>query len=160
MIIAVMTLIGFMTALLQIGAVPTLFPTGTEPLLPIALMLAWAALRDVDETWPIPLMVSLTLGVASQERVGWFMIAFLPTAALALAMGHRAYQFRLSLAPVSAGVAAILYLKILTITSGHRSSFTTSVSSDLTVALWTAVVAAILVGVLYPIRNREWSLFE
>ncbi len=159
MTIAAAATIGVAAALLQLGAIPTLFPGGAAPLLPVALIAAWAAVREADETWPLLLAVPVTLGVASQERIGWFMIAMIPAAALALAVGRGNRARRLALAPVAAAAGALLYLALLTLASGHAASLPEALASHLAAALWTAVAAAAMVAVLLPLRARERGLF-
>jgi len=148
------------TAFLQLGAIPALFPGGAAPLLPIALITAWAAARDPDGTWPVLLIVPVILGVASQERVGWFMLALLPTAALALAAGRGGRIQRIAFAPATAVVGALLYLMLLTLAAGRGSSLVPAAGSHLATALWTAAAAALLAVALRALRPRAHGLFE
>jgi len=160
MTIAAVATIGIAAALLQLGAVPTLFPGDAAPLLPVALIAAWAAVREADESWPLLLTVPATLGVASQERVGWFMIALIPAAALALAAGRGNGARRLVLAPVAAAAGALLYLALLRLAAGHAATLPEALASHFAAALWTAVAAGAMVAVLQSLRARERGLFE
>src|SRR5688500_12435934 len=59
------------------------------PLLPLAMLAAWAAARGPDEAWAVLLPAPLVLGLASDERVGWFVLALTPTPLLAAALRGR-----------------------------------------------------------------------
>lgn len=160
MTVAAVATMGMAAALLQLGAVPTLFPGAAAPLLPVALIAAWAAVHEADETWPLLLVIPVTLGVASQERVGWFVIALLPTVALALAASRASGVRRLALAPMAAAAGAMLYLALLTVAAGHAATLPSAATPQLAAALWTAAAAAAMVVVLRPLRARERGLFE
>ncbi|MCA9857533.1 MAG: hypothetical protein KC458_09675, partial [Dehalococcoidia bacterium] len=53
------------------------------PVIPVVLVAAWGAVRRPDETWPAILLPAVVLGVASEERVGWFLLALLPAPLIA-----------------------------------------------------------------------------
>jgi hypothetical protein len=159
MTIAAVATMGVAAGLLQLGAVPALFAGDAAPLLPVALIAAWAAVREADETWPLLLVVPVSLGVASQERVGWFMIALIPVAALALAAGRGNGAHRVALAPVVAAAGTLLYLTLLTAAAGHAATLRETLASHLAAALWTAAAAAAMIGILHPLRARTRGLF-
>ena len=81
---ATLALLALAASLLQLGAVPALFLGGVAaPLLPVALIAAWTMARGERELWPALLVVAAVMGVASSERIGWFLLALLPAALLA-----------------------------------------------------------------------------
>src|SRR5690606_17254960 len=93
------------------------------PVVPVALVLAWAAVRQPDETWPAILLPAVVLGAASEERVGWFLLALLPApliASLAVRGFKRATGFwrRVTTAGVGGGVCAVLYAVTLAVAGG------------------------------------------
>ncbi len=164
MIVGAVGAMAAVAALLQLAAVPSLFVDGAAaPLLPVALISAWAAARDGNETWPVLLVVPVMLGVVSEERVGWFMLALLPSAALALftrqtdiASGVR----RFARAPLDAAAGAVLYLSLLTLAAGRPAILAEMAGTYALAALWTAAAAALLAGALWPLRPRPRGLFE
>ena len=164
MIIGAVAALAALAALLQLAAVPWLFVDGAvAPLLPVALISAWAAARDADETWPVLLVVPVTLGVVSQERVGWFMLALLPSAALASCTWQRdgaSGVRRFARAPLAAAAGAVFYLSLLTLTAGRPSTLVEMAGAYVFAALWTAAAAALLAGALWPLRPRPQGLFE
>lgn len=163
MIVGAVAALAAVAALLQLAAVPSLFVDGAvAPLLPVALISAWAAARDGNETWPVLLVVPVMLGVVSEERVGWFMLALLPSAALASlpwqtdgASGVR----RFARAPLAAAGGAVLYLSLLTLAAGRPATLAETAGSYVFAALWTAAVATLLAGALWPLRPRPRGLF-
>jgi hypothetical protein len=151
-------------ALLQLAAVPSLFADGAvAPLLPVALISAWAAARDGNETWPVLLVVPVALGVVSEERVGWFMLALLPSAALASFMRQTdgvSGVRRFVRAPLAAAAGAVLYLSLLTLAAGRPAALADAAGSYALAALWTAAAAALLAAALWPLQPRPRGLFE
>ncbi len=143
---------------LQIGVLPALFLGGTGPLLPVALLAAWAGVRHVGETWPMLLLMPLVLGAASEERAGWFLLALLPTAALSLAV-QRSRPRWMAAAPVAA-LGAWLYLALLTLAAGRVTAVPALLQAHLIAALWTAVAAAAVTLALHAVRPRGRGLFE
>ncbi|MFA7250314.1 MAG: hypothetical protein WC273_11870, partial [Dehalococcoidia bacterium] len=72
-----------LAAIMQIGAVPAAFAEPLAgPVLPVALLAGWAAVRRPREVWPVPLAAAAVLGVVSEGRVGIFALALLPGLAL------------------------------------------------------------------------------
>ena len=164
---AVLAVLSLLTALLQLGAMPTLFLGGVAaPLLPVALIAEWATARGEREAWAAVLIASIVLGVASQERVGWFLLALLPTAALStLALGIFAARStaarRLASAPVVAAGGTLLYLAVLALASGRVAALGQQLSAGIAAAAWTALVASLIALVLWPLQLRtSRGLFE
>ncbi len=164
MIVGAVGALAAVAALLQLAAVPSLFVDGAAaPRLPVALISAWAAARDGNETWPVLLVVPLALGVVSEERVGWFMLALLPSAALASLTRQTAGTSgvrRFVRAPLAAAAGAVLYLSLLTLAAGRPATLAETADSYAFAALWTAAAAALLAAALWPLRPRPRGLFE
>ncbi|MSQ42464.1 MAG: hypothetical protein EXR65_05450 [Dehalococcoidia bacterium] len=146
-------------ALLQLGAVPSLFldPAGA-PLLPVALVAAWAAVRDPRETWPAPLVAAVILGAASEQRVGWYLLALLPAAAVGL-LAPEAAARRLALAPLAAAAGAGAYFALLLLAAGQRSALALLPAAYAGALAWTALVALALAAALWPWRRGGGGLF-
>jgi hypothetical protein len=152
----VLALLALGASLAQVGAMPALFfDTSAAPLLPVALLAAWGALRGVEELWVALLLAPIPLGVASEERLGWFLLALLPTAALvlrdALPEGPRAFG-RVARA---AGVGALCYLVLLWVAAGEARALPGAAGIILGAAVMTAALAAVLATLLWPVRTRR-----
>ena len=161
MTLAVVSALGLAAALLQVGAVPAFFLDGAAaPLLPVALLAAWAAAREPAQTWPVVLVTAATLGAISQERVGWFLIALLPTVAVAALAGGGGARRSLATAPLTAAAGAALYLLVLALAAGRTSALPDSTGAHLATVLWTAAAAALLALALAPLRPRPHGLFQ
>src|SRR5437868_12808735 len=94
----------FLTALVQVAVVPAfVFQPAAAPLLPLALLAGWGALRGVNEVWPSLPVAALTLSLASSEGSGWLLLAVLPTAICLLFVGSDLTASHLAL---YAGVSA------------------------------------------------------
>ena len=131
---------------------PELFPPAAAPLLPAALLAAWAAVRDSNEAWPAPVAAALVLGAASEERVGWFLLALLPAFVLAAAVRSASGLRRPALAPFAAAGGALAYAALLDAAAGDPGAVTVSAAAYLRAALWTALAAALLAVLLTPLR--------
>ena len=161
MTVAVIALLALAAALLQVGALPAFFLDGAAtPLLPVALLAAWAAAREPAQTWPVLLVTAATLGAVSQERVGWFLFALLPTAAIATLAGGGGGRRRLAMAPLTAAAGAALYLVVLALAAGRTSALSGSTGAQLATVLWTAAAASLLALALTPLRPRTHGLFR
>jgi hypothetical protein len=148
-------------ALLQLGVVPAFFLDARgAPLLPAALIAAWASVRKTGETWPALLIAPVMLGAASEERVGWFLLALLPTAALTLIAGRTSAARRFAVAPAAAGAGAVAYLVLLTLAAGRPGALPSATAELAAAALWTAAAAAVATAALWPLRSRKHGLFE
>nr|HRC62231.1 hypothetical protein [Dehalococcoidia bacterium] len=67
--------LALLASLLQVGALPALFfNASAAPLLPVALLAAWGALRGPEEIWPALLVAPLPLALLSEQRLGWFLL--------------------------------------------------------------------------------------
>lgn len=144
-------------SLLQAGALPALFfDPSAAPLLPVALLAAWGALRGPDDLWPALLVAPLPLALLSEERLGWFLLALLPTAALLFR--HRpepdtAAQF--VRAPLVAAAGALSYLALLWLAAGDVRGLPGALATLLGAAVLTALAAALFAALLWPLRARR-----
>lgn len=149
--------LAFLASLLQAGALPALFfdPSGA-PLLPVALVAAWGALRGPEEVWPALLVAPLPLALLSEERLGWFVLALLPTAALLV---HRrpapGTPGQFARAPLVAALGALAYLALLWLGAGDVRGLPGATATILGTALLTAAVAAVFAALLWPLRTRR-----
>ncbi len=139
------------------------------PVLPVALIAAWAATRGGEdgcvEVWPAILMPAIVLGVASEERVGWFLLALLPAPLLA-STGSRKIRPRITgfgrRVGIAAGVAALSamgYSVVLAVAAGLVGDLPSSSPSLLATGVGSALLAAVAVLALWPLRRRNRGLF-
>jgi hypothetical protein len=155
---AVIGLLALVSALLQVSVLPALIPTAAAPLLPIAVLAAWSAMRGSATAWPALISVAATLGVASDQRVAWFLLALLPTAALAMAFAapeSRVAEVRRPLH--AAGVAAAggaAYLATLLVAAGEARALPDAAPDIIAAATGTGVVAVLFAAALWPVRTR------
>lgn len=157
---SVVALLALGAALLQIGAIPAVaFDATAAPLVPIALLAAWGTVRDPAEVWPAFLLVAIAFGVASEQRVGWYLLALLPTAALLLTPARRTSLAILARAPLAAAAGAWVYLALLLVAAGDAEAIPTLALDLVIAALWTGVLAALLALTLWPLRGGRQGLF-
>ena len=143
-------------SLVQASALSTLFLTPTAaPLLPVAVLAAWGAMRGPDEVWPALLLAPLPLGVVSEERAGWFLLALLPTAALLLDPSPPETLRKLGRAPLAAALGAVAYLAVLFLAAGEIRDIPNSAGIILGAAAMTAAIACVLALLLWPVRTRR-----
>jgi hypothetical protein len=152
------------TSLLQLGAVPSLFLHAERaPMLPIALLAAWIAVRGPAEAWAVLLIVPATLGAASEERVGWFILALLPTALAAIALRPGAHPSRRSFvvrASVAAGAGTMAYALTLAVAAARVDVTSDGLASLTASGVVTATVAGTAAILLLPLRPRAQGLFS
>ncbi len=147
-------------ALLQVGVLPTMFTQpAAAPLLPIALFAAWGLVREPSEVAPSAILAAVLVGVASEDRVGWILLALLPTAALLLG-ARLAPNSGVARAPVVAGIGAVLYLLTLLIGAGAGRTLVAVAPAMLASAVGTAILALVAALLLRPLRARPGGLFE
>ena len=150
------------TSFAQIAVLPLLTPDPwAAPLLPVALVAAWSVNRSDNEAWPALLPVALLLGVASTERVGWFLVALLPVALLGAAIAQapareeRGLRWRLPATASVAGLGALLYLLALATVSGEIATLAEATPAVVGASLGTSALASILTPLLRPRRRRR-----
>ena len=164
MIHAAVAALALASALLQLGVVPALFLQAERaPMLPIALLAAWAAVRGGSEVWSVLLIVPVTLGAASEERVGWFLLALLPTALTAMALRPAAHPSRRSFvarAAVTAAAGTVLFALTLGVAAAQPDLSRDGLVSLFASGVVTAVVAATAAVLLLPLRPRARGLFS
>ncbi len=156
------TLLGAGAALLQLGAAPSLFADPlAAPILPLAVLAGWGAARGLAEAAPAAVIAALVLGVASEERAGWFLLAMLPTAALVTPALALRPSRRLLLAPAAAALGVIAYQGLLHLSSGDLALLARG-EPLLSAALWSAALALVLAAISWALRPRPSSsgLFE
>ncbi len=151
--------LGVGAGLLQVGAAPALFTEPrAAPLLPLAVVAGWSAVRGLGEAAPALLGAAVVLGAASEERAGWFLLAMLPAAALIAGAGAApsAPSVRgLLLAPAAAGLGAALYLGLLNLAAGELDALGRDREAVLAAAAWTAALAGALALLAWPLRPRR-----
>lgn len=159
----VLLLVALAASLVQVGVVPAfVFTSAAAPLLPVALLAAWGAVRGTDDLWLALLAVAGILGVLSEERVGWYLLALLPTAVLLLVAqqpGEPKFH-RIAHAPITAALGAWAYLALLFLASGRLEALPDTGIEALTAAGTTALLATVFALALWPLRGRPRGLFE
>ncbi|MCK9487473.1 MAG: hypothetical protein M0R73_12370 [Dehalococcoidia bacterium] len=142
------------------------------PVLPVALIAAWAVTRGgtgdhegCPEIWPAILLPAVVLGAASEERMGWFLLALLPAPALAAVGAARirprvtGFGRRLGIATGVAALGAMSYAVVLAVAAGLATDLPASSPSLLATGLGSAGLAAVAMLAFWPLRRRERSLF-
>lgn len=154
--------IAVIASLVQVAVVPSVLPAAEAlPLLPLAILAAWGAVRPASEVCIALPAVAIVLGVSSQERVGWYLLACAPLAAtLLLAPEREAWPRRLARAPIAAGLGACAYGALLLVASGRVQALPGEAFAIGGAALVTALIAALCVAVLVPLRARSVGLYE
>ena len=143
-------------SLVQVGALPAIFLNpAAAPLLPVALLAAWGTMRSPDEVWPALLLAPLPLGLASEERLGWFLLAFLPTAALLARQSPPESLHRLGRVPLAAALGAVGYFVLLWLAAGEVRALPGAADLILGSATMTAIAASLLAALLWPVRLRR-----
>lgn len=136
------------------------------PVLPVALVAAWAAMRRPEETWPAILLPAVVLGVASEERVGWFLIALLPAPLVAtFAVGRfqpkvTGFWRRALTAGASGALGALLYASTLAVVGGIGGELPQRSGALLAAAVVSGAMAVVVAACFWPLRPRERGLFE
>ncbi len=147
------------SALAQLAIEANIGSSAGVPLLPVAILGAWARTRPSFEGWVAVPPAALLLGAASDERAGWFLLALLPVPLLA-SVTHRGGPGRaLAAAAAAAGVGACLYLWAFTVVDGRATLGLDEARTIAGAAAWTALGALLLTACLLPFRPRERGLF-
>ena len=169
---AVATLLGAGAALLQLGATPLWLDRPLAlPVFPLIVIAGWGAARGLGEAAPGAALAAIVLGVASEERAGWFLLAMLPTAALLLPAAALGRWERLLLAPVAAALGVVAFQALLRFSSGLAALSTAQQSDLFEGAAWSASAALALAAFLAaagwalgwrptPDPAARWRLFE
>ena len=158
--ILVPVLAGLVAALFQVALIPAFVSDGwAAPVLPCAVVAAWAASRRPEAATLIALTSALVLGAISVERAGWFLIALLPAVGTAmlldtLAPAARNLPARIVRAAASAAAGTLGYLATLALAGGHLGSLAGAVSDAAGAAMGTALLAVIFVVLLGPLPTR------
>ncbi|MFA7296531.1 MAG: hypothetical protein WC211_05005 [Dehalococcoidia bacterium] len=123
--------------------------------LPLALIACWGVLRGVDEVVLAAPTVALALGVTSEERVGWFLLALIPLL-IALVLVERGRQRGRS-AAVGAAVAgggSLAYGIVLLLAAGQPRALPAAAPALLAVSSVTALLSALGVLLLWRWRAQ------
>lgn len=163
---ALLVLLVLVTAPIQIAITTSLVRDPlAAPVLPVALIAAWAATRRPEETWPAILLPAIVLGAASEERVGWFLLALLPGPLVAAVAVRRlrprvnGLWRRISVAGGAGAAGAIAYGLVLAVAGGLGASLVTHAGPLLATGALSAAVAAVAALAFWPLRPRERDLF-
>ena len=147
---------GVALGLVQLGAAPVLFgDPRAAPLIPLAVLAGWSVARGFGEVVPGLLGAALVLGVASDDRAGWFVLAMAPGAALLAVADVVRPLRRLALAPAAASLGAGAYTALLYATSGRFELLSVHSEPAVGLVLWTGALAAGCAVLAWPLRPRE-----
>lgn len=153
-------------SILQVGAVPAAFVQPlAAPVLPIALVAGWAAIRRPREAWPVPVAAAIVLGAVSEARVGVFLLALLPALVIVTLVrlrerrGEGTALRRLALAAVAGGAGALCYVLFLSLAGGTGRALTYAVPALLIGMLWTGLLATLVGVALWRVRTSSGGLF-
>ncbi len=147
------------SALVQMAMEASIGASTGVPLLPIATLGAWARVRPSFEAWVAIPPAALLLGIASDERTGWVLLALLPAPLLASFAPRGGVGLTLAVAAAAAGLGAGAFLWMLAIVDGNATPAFDEVRTIAGVAGWTALGALLLAACLLPFRPRQRGLF-
>ena len=166
MIAIAVLVLAIAVSILQIGAVPAAFAQPlAAPILPVALLAGWAAVRRPREAWPIPLAAAVVLGVVSEGRVGVFALALLPALTLVTLVrlrerrGEATALRRLGLAASAAAGGVLCYVLLTSAPAGTAGTLPGALLALLMSMAGTAVLATALAAALWPVRTDSGGLF-
>ncbi|MGE3856597.1 MAG: hypothetical protein AB7G21_06550 [Dehalococcoidia bacterium] len=153
-------------AVLQVGAVPAAFHQPlAAPVLPVALLAGWAAIRRPREAWPVPLGAAIVLGAVSEGRVGLYLLALLPALAIATFVrlrerrGEGTASRRLALAAVGGAAGTLCYVLSIAAAAGTARTLSPALPALLGGMAWTGMLAALLAAALWRVRSDRGGLF-
>lgn len=147
--------VGVALGLVQLGAAPVLFgDPRAAPLIPLAVVAGWSAARGFGLVAPVLLGAALVLGVASEDRAGWFVLAIAPATALLAVADTVSPLRRLALAPAAATLGAGAYTALLYAVSGRFELLGVQSETAVDVVLWTGALAAACALLAWPLRPR------
>ena len=156
----VVCVIGVAAAVAQLGVMPTLMREPlAAPALPIAAIAAWGTLRGMPETTPAFLLAAVVLGVASEERVGWFVLALLPTVVFVTVLNGRRGIPPIGLAAGGAAFGVVSYQAVLGLADGAPRIVIDEASLIFVAAVATACCSTALAASLWMFRPRPAGLF-
>jgi len=164
---AVLVMLALVSAPLQAAITTALVRDPlAAPVIPVALVAAWAAVRRAEETWPAILLPAVVLGVASEERVGWFLIALLPAPLIASVAVRRfrpkvtGFWRRTVTAGGAAALAAVLYASTLAVVGGIGGELPERAGALLATSVASGLLAVLVAACCWPLRPRSRGLFE
>ncbi len=154
-----LSVLAIAVALLQVSALAGLGSQATAvPLLPIALFAAWGATRGLDDLWVALPMGAVPLGLASDGRIGWFVIALLPTLALLMIFpAGSSFGRRIGMVTITSIAGASAFTVLMLLSQGTWPAMTESTAGA---ALMTAGLAVGTTCLLWPVRSRLLGLYE
>lgn len=130
-------------------------PYGVLPVLPLALIACWGVLRRAHEVLPAALAVAVPLGVTSEERLGWFILAMLPLLlALALAECGRQRGRGAAIAAAVAGSGSLACGLVLLLAAGQPRAIPSEMPALLAASSVTALLTGLGVLLLWRWRAR------
>lgn len=166
MTVPLLVLLALGASIVQVGALPGAFLEPLAgPVLPVALLAGWAAMRQPREAWPVPIAAGIVLGVLSEARVGIFVLALLPALAVATIVrarerrGEGTALRRLALAAGAGALGMLCYVFVLSEATGTAAALLGALPAILRGAAWTAVLATALAGALWRFRTTSGGLF-
>ena len=152
----VAALLGTGAALMQLGATPIWIDQPlAAPVLPLVVIAGWGAARGLGEAVAAAVLAAIVLGVASEERSGWFLLAMLPTAALLLPAAALRVWERLLLAPIAAALGVLVFQAMLRFSSGLAALSEQQQNELFEGAAWSAVAAFALAAIL---ASGSWAM--
>lgn len=149
-----------LAVLAQLAIVPVFLASSAAPFLPLALIGGWGAVRGASEVIPALPVVAVPFGVASEERVGWYLLACLPLVVFLLVAPRRATRAPLCVvAGAAAGAGGALYPVLLLIVAGRVGSLQAEAVSVALGSLVTGGLGGLVATCIWPWRSATRSLF-
>lgn len=146
--------------LIGIAIVPPLLPSISTALLPLTVLAAWGVVRRADEVITAIPAVAVPLGISSEERVGWYLLACVPFALALVALSTiEGRTQRFAAASVAAATGSAAFVLVMLAVGGHAAAIVTEAPSLLASALLAALLAPACTLLLWPWRTRRPGLF-
>lgn len=147
-------------AIIEVAVAPLLAPGTSAAVLPLALIAAWGVVRGADEVMLALPAAAIPLGVMSEERVGWFIVAALPLlVALLLINRGEAFARAAGIAAAVASAGSIVFGLVLLLVGGRVRAVPHEAVPLLLAACAAALLASIAAGVLWRWRTQSRRLF-
>lgn len=162
-----MFVLAFAAAITQLAILPALdADVLARPVLPVALLAGWCAMRRPTETWPVLLVTPMLMGPLSEERLGWFLIALIPSAAIGTALSPvdtpgapPGLARRMGIAALIGLSGAIGHAAVLATAGGLSARLLQEPSAIAGGVAWTILFALAVTVALAPLRPNPRGLF-
>jgi hypothetical protein len=130
-------------------------PGAAVAVLPLTLIACWGVLRGADEVMAAALAMAVPLGVLSEARLGWFILALLPLLLTLVMVPHGAQRARgAAIGAAVAGGSSLAFGLVLLLAAGQPRALPAEVPALLAASSVTALLTGFGVLLLWRWRAR------